>query len=203
MISTFRSALFAACTALALAACSQTTPDVYFPAPDFSAQAPIRLQAGNIEVVDNSQNAPAKPGILGSRVEQRFPNQPAEMIRKWANQRLVAAGGANRLVVTIDEASATQTDLPKLKGLEGAFTKQQAWKVDANARVHIQLFTPDKNFAAAEATAQAGASKTIREDASPYERDKAYNELTQTLMTSLNDELDHQINGYFNKYRAY
>ncbi len=191
------------CLGVSLAACTQTTPDVYFPAPDYSAQAPIRLQAGSIEVVDNSQSATTKPGILGDRIETRFPNPPADLIRKWANQRLIAVGGPNRVVVTIDDASAIQKTLPKKTGIEGAFTKEQAWNVDTNARVRVQLFTPEKNFAAAEASAQASASKSIREDASPYERDKAYNELTQTLLASLTTELDRQVNGYFGKFKAY
>lgn len=188
---------------VSLTACTQTTPDLYFPQPDFSAQAPIRLQAGNVEVVDNSTTGQGKTGVLGNRIETRFPNPPAEMIRKWANQRLIGVGGPNRLVVTIDDASATQTNLTKKDGIEGAFTKQQAWNVDLHTRVRVQLFTPEKNFADAEASAEAGGSKTIREDASPYERDKTYNELTQSVLTNLTAELDRQVNSHFGKYKAY
>ena len=179
-------------------ACQQTTPDVIFPQADYTGKPPIKLQVGSIEIVDG-----AKAVDTPNRIERKFPNLPAEQIRRWATQRLQAVGGNNRLVVSIDDASATETALPKKGGISGAFTTEPIARVDAVAKVTLRIYTPQANLAKAEANIQTKASRTIQENASPYDRDKILNDMTLKLVDDLNMEAEKQVNAYFGPYRAY
>jgi hypothetical protein len=183
---------------VALAACNDVKLHPAHPEVDFSNKAPIRLDVGSIEVTDGYKAVDAP-----NRIEKKFPHVPAGQLRKWANERIQAAGGENRLVIVIEDASATETPLDTKGGITGAFTKQPNARVDAVAKVSVKLYTPQANLPKVEANAHARGSRTIQEDSTVYEREKLLNDMTLKLVNDIDAEIEKQINAYFNNYRAY
>ena len=94
--------------AFVLGACANTAPPPPPAAPafDFEAQAPIRLKVARIDVVDAYN-----PPLRAPHREHEFRVPPAQIARKWAEKRLVAAGGEGVLTFTIKNASVIETPL--------------------------------------------------------------------------------------------
>ena len=92
-----------ACAALALAGCAPPPPPAY-PQIDFGGRAPIRIAAAALEVVDLY-----RPPLAAPHVEHVSPAIPSLVFKRWAERRLVPAGGSAALRVTIEDARIVET----------------------------------------------------------------------------------------------
>lgn len=181
-----RLVLAAGTTTLLLAACQSTPPR---PAPrpvDFSNFGPIVLNAGTIDVVDAYRPMGAK------HVEGRSAVPPAEAVRRWAAERLQAAGGTGRVRVTIRDASIVEVALPTKKGITGYFSNDQAQRYDGRIEVEITGEVPDTGNGGFRGVTRSTVthSTTVAENISLADREATFLEITRRMMDDLNARLD-------------
>lgn len=126
---------------------------------------------------------------------------PAEAVRKWASERLIADGQQNSLEVTIKEASILRTDIPKqTTGIEGAFTTEQTEQYNGTLDVEIKIYTPQSALPAAHLEVKAHQLLTLPDDAAPIDREHVYHQMTVELMKQVLPQLDDNIRRYFGNY---
>jgi hypothetical protein len=179
----------AAVAVLGLSACQSAPPR---PAPrpiDFSNFGPIILSAGGVDVVNAY-----RPGG-GKHVEDRSAVPPVEAVRRWASERLQAAGGAGRVRVTIKDASIIEVALPKTEGLKGYFTTDQAQRYDGRIEVEVTGDMPDNSAGAFRGTTKAVVtySTTVPENIALADREATFLDITRRLVEDLNARLDSGI----------
>jgi hypothetical protein len=131
-------------------------------------------------------------------VEHLFPDTPGDAAARWAGERLVAAGPANRARYIVREASVTETRLKTKSGLTGALTTDQSERYDARVVVEIQIIAADGSTGVA--TVEVERSLTVPENATLNERERTWRELMQKLMADLDTQLEKTITTVFFRY---
>jgi len=179
--------------AVVLAAC-QTEPRPQLPQLTFAHLPVYNLDVGNVEFANRYQPPMAPP-----HVEHLMPVAPAAAAERWARDRLRADGAFGRAVFVVRDARVTETPLPKTSGFRGFFTKEQTGRYDALIDVELEIRN-DRNYRVAGVAARAQRSYTVREDASPNDRDRIMYELVEQLMKDLNTTLDANIRQTLPKY---
>lgn len=189
--------LLASLIAVTLAACSDAPP----PPPQFTlsfSDKPVyNLSASKIEVVEDYQSTFRHPNV-----EHQFAITPAEGVRIWTRDRLRAAGGDNTVEVVIKDASVVEKPLNTQKGIKGAFTNEQAADYEGKLAVDIKLFEATKMIPTATVSVSVGKSMTLAESASPRDREKLYNSLVEEMMKALNEQLEKNLDTYFQNFIA-
>jgi hypothetical protein len=104
-----------------------------------------------------------------------------------------------RARVRIIDASVKETELPRTKGLTGAFTTDQAERYDATVEMSIDLLN-DRGFIDRTISAKAARSQSVAEGITPNQRDQAWYALTKDLMADLDRELERQMRANFTFY---
>ncbi|MSO65745.1 MAG: hypothetical protein EXQ85_08130 [Alphaproteobacteria bacterium] len=177
-----------------LAACAAYLPPPPLPELSYAHLPPIRLNVGQIEV-----NEIYEPPLKPPNVEHLFPTTPQTAARRWAADRLQAAGGEGRAVFVIRRASVIETKLPRAQGLRAMFSNEQSERYDGRLEVAIEIRN-DRGFQDAFATAQADRSRTLPENVTLYGRERAFLEITEGLMKDVNDQLEVNIRQYLSRY---
>ena len=172
-------------------------PAKQYPPLRFTNKTPIHLDVANIEV-RNEYQAPQK----APNIEHVFPVTPAEAMSAWTNDRIKAVGAANRLLVTIKEASVVESKLPTTQGFKGLFTNDQAGKLEANLVVDVRLYG-SRNVSLASTEVRANRHATVPENISLSGRDDLHYSMTRALMNDLNAELEKNMHQYFSQYIHY
>lgn len=169
---------------LAITACQTQAPTrpIQTKPVDFSAFSPIVMAAGSVDVVDNRRGA--------SPVDSRLAVTPADAVRRWAADRLVAAGGPGRVRVVIHDASILETQLDKTGGVRGFFTNDQAQRYDGRIDVEVVGERPGETSFRGLTRATVTQSTTVDEKASLAGREATLNDLTRRLIDDLNARLD-------------
>ena len=165
---------FIACM-VALSACA-TPPPPQFPELTYTHLPTITLGVAKIEVVSTSKKSDAAPHI-----EISMPVTPEKAVRNWARDRLRASGVSGVAKVIIENASVTETELARSKGLKGVFTTEQSQRYDANLKVSIRLEGVPR-VSEAFAQAEIKRSQTVPEDVSVNVREQALFDLTENVM---------------------
>lgn len=189
--------LFAAVAlaAVVLAACQTPAPQApQLPQLTFGHLPAYNLDVASIEVENRFQTPLAPPNI-----DHIMPVAPAAAAERWARDRLRAVGRSGRAVFVIKDGKATETVLPKSPGLGGFFTKEQTGRYDAVIDVELEI-RGERGYRDAAVLGRAQRSQTVREDASPNERQRIMYELTEKLMAELNATLDANIRLNLPKY---
>lgn len=175
-------------------ACSTTVNRPTVQKQDFAGQPPLVLSVARIEVVENYQSPLTEPNV-----EHSFPTTPAAAFKKWLGERIKADGQNDTLRVTIEDARAVRVPLPRTEGLEGAFTTDQVERIDATIAVLIEVVNKG-GVTASFITAKAQRSRTLPEGLSLNERDKIYQEITESLVNDLNATIEQNIRRTLAKY---
>lgn len=194
-----RRTAFAILTVLivALTGCQTTPAPTRFPELTYGHLGVIKLDVDRIDIASDYQ-APLRP----PNVDHLFPTPPERAMRRWAQDRLAAAGSNTgrfaRFVIT--DAKVTETNLPRSTGLTGAFTKDQSQRYDLSMSAAIEIREERGNFRSGYATASTSRSRTVREDISVNEREKVWFEMLEQAMSELNAELDRQIKANMTRF---
>jgi hypothetical protein len=168
----------------------QEAPSGYTPQP-FLFGNPLRFNVAEVKVIENYRSPMQAPNA-----EQDFPVSPANAVRQWAQQRLLAAGSAGSLEVSIDEASVKAVPLKKTKGLKGVFTDDQDARYDAVLKVQFRLYDGESAMSRASADVVITRSRTINEKATVMDRQKLFDDMTHEIMA----QFDTQANARFLQY---
>ncbi|MEQ8319962.1 MAG: hypothetical protein RH946_06850 [Rhodospirillales bacterium] len=167
-----------------LGACQTPPPNApEYPELTFTHLPPISLGVAGLEIVDNFT-----PPADATHIENRMPVSLESALRNWARDRLKFNGVSGVAKFIIENASVTETDLPRTKGLTGVFTTDQAQRYDAAVSVQVRLEgVPRVN----EAFAQAAVSRyqTLPEDASINVREDTWFNLTEQVMKDFDPQM--------------
>jgi len=175
-----------------LAACDSPPPPPSFPDLRFTAQQPFRLGVAAIDIVDQDPATFKAP-----RVEHLFPVSPGHAVENWARDRLVAAGGPERLRFTILRARVIEVELPKKTGgIEGAVTTEASQRYDASVQLRLDILD-DHGLATASVSVAATRSQTVLADITPNQRDQTWYDMTKALMADVDQQLSAQIRTNF------
>jgi hypothetical protein len=170
--------------ALLTAACNVPPPESDWPEVTYRHLPPIRFDVAEV-VVKRAYTPPlAKPNV-----DHLMPSPPVVLATRWAQDRLVADGRADRLEFTIVDASVVETELHSDTSLQDFFTVSQSERYDARLAVQVALIE-DGGLRRATVEAEARRSVTVPEDASLRERERVWFKLGESLMTDLNAELE-------------
>jgi len=180
--------------ALLLVACETPPQRPVFPDIRFTDKPPLRIDAGSVEIERVFRSTLQSP-----QVEHLFPVSPERAMENWARDRLQPVGASRYVRVRIIDASVKEIELPRTKGVLGAFTTDQAQRYDATAEMTVELMG-ERGFAERSVSAKASRSRSVAEGITPNEREKVWYELTQQLMADLDAELERQIRANFNYF---
>jgi len=161
-----------------------------FPDLRFNAVPPERLALGRIEIVDGDPTPYAPP-----RVEQEFPIPPAHAIENWVRDRLAAAGGSDRLRVTIERGRVNEIQLPPTPG----YSDPQSQRYDADVRIRLDILD-DRGVALATVSVNATRSQGVLQSTSVDERALIWYDMTRELMAAIDGQLDREIRAHFAAY---
>ena len=150
-----------------------SSPPVY-PPLNYGYLGPIVLKTQSLAIEDHTQLNPVE-GNIG----YKSPIPPIQAVRHMANERLVAAGGANSDKVArfvIDQASILHEPGGDLVG---------------KVAVHLDILNPN-GHCIAYVSAQAG--QTLHPDPSlPVESPQNLYDVTRDMMKTLNVEFEYQV----------
>lgn len=173
----------------------ETQPIPQFRELTYSQLGPIRLSVDDVEIISSYKSPFHDP-----YVEHRFPTAPGAAARRWAEDRLVAAGGQGaRAVFDILDASVVETKLDPTTGVKGILTRDQSERYDATLGVQLDVFD-SSGRRRGTTTVTARESRTAREDLTLNERELLWFEMTESLMDSLNRQLESNINRFLNGF---
>jgi hypothetical protein len=171
---------------LLLSACQPPEPPpVRLPELSFAEYGPLVFDVARIDVVDRRE----QPSGGAARIEAQAPVPPADALRRWAQDRLRAAGSSGTLTVIIKDASITETPLQKTGGIRGTFTTDQSARFDG--RIDVELVAEDRGRRyQGFTTATATRSTTMPENASLDRRDRILRTLVEEMMKEVNYRLE-------------
>jgi hypothetical protein len=179
---------------LLLVACETPMPGNIYPELSYSHLPPLKFQVAEIEVRDDYIPLTAPPNV-----EVLFPVRPSKAAVNWARDRLVATGSTRRLRFVVKEASVVETPLDVKSGLEGAVTTDQSERYDARLVIEVQV-VDDTGRVEGTASARAVRSVTVAEDASLFEREQVWYELTEKIMQDMNEQLETTLKQVFFRF---
>lgn len=195
MTRSFKHAVFIGFVLVAaLASCETPATRPVFPDIRFTDQPRLRLDVARIDIKDEFQ-----PSFREPNVEHLFPVPPERAAENWAKDRLEATGNTREARVRITDASVKEVELPRTKGITGAFTTDQAERYDAVIEVSVDILG-DNGFAERTVSAKATRSQSVAEGITPNEREQVWYNMTKDLMAELNQELEQQMRANFGYY---
>lgn len=178
------------CALLAFAGCSAPPPAAY-PPIDFGGRAPIRIAAAALEVVDLY-----RPPLAAPHAEHVSPAIPSLVFKRWAERRLVPAGGSAALRVTIEDARIVETPLKVNESLTGMLVNEHASLFEGRGEVTVALVDA-AGTALATARGIAVRDVTVAENATLREREDTLYALVGRMAADLDAVLEENIRRYF------
>lgn len=178
--------------------CQATPPGHRFPELTYGHLGTIPLDVARVDIVDEYQE-PLRP----PNVDHLFPTPPERAMRRWATDRLVATGTPDRYArFVIQDARVIETELPRTRGIRGAFTTDQTQRYDLTLSAAIEIREERGNYRSGYATASTSRSRTVAEDITVNDREKIWFEMLEQAMNDLNAELERQIRGNLTRFVA-
>ena len=184
------------CLALALfcllaVACAPAPAPPHFPEITFRTEAPFRIAAKTVEIVEAYV-----PPLRAPNVEHESPVPPSILLRRWAEQRLEAAGGLDRVRATITDASIVETELATNQTVETSFQTEHAFRFEARAAMRIELVdTAGVVRATVEGTAEQ--VRTLPENATLLERQEVLFQMSEDVARALDKVLGEILRQHF------
>ena len=171
----------------ALAACDTPPMRQSFATLTFQDRPPLRLDVAQIEIVE----AYKAPGVA-PHVDHLFPQKPADVAAAWGRDVLRAVGQRGMATYTIVDASATETPLPRSRGMAQIFRTEQSERYDLRIEVKLDIGNP-LLAKTGQVTATASRSQTVAEDMTLNEREAVWFQMTESAMRELDKELEAAI----------
>lgn len=181
--------------ALVLAACATPDPAPRYADITFQGAPKIGLDVGSIEVVNEYREPLSRP-----HVEHLVPVNPGRTMERWASDRLTASGTQfNRAVLRVKEASIVEEKLRTTTGLRGTFTNEQAERYTATAEAVLEILD-NRGSRIGMAEARVQRSRTVPEDITLNDRERAWYELTETTLRDLDATLTRNVQTHLGRF---
>ena len=178
-----------------LSGCVGAPPAATQPDITFANFTPIQLDVAAVEVLGEY-----KPPMKEPNVEHTFSTPLYVVVENLVKKKLIASGSENVLRVIIGDASVVQEELPVTRGFMDVFLVEPSKLLNASVLLRfemVNLLSPDVILGHAEVSAKR--TRTLMEDASIIDRDRAYLGLTEDLMGDLNNGLITVVKNAFGK----
>lgn len=186
------------CAALGLAAslgaCSAAPDPVRFPDLTYSHLGRLRLSVARVDIVDAY-----RPPLAPPNVDHRMPASPAGAMRRWAQDRLVAAGGPETARFVVRDARVIEVELPRDTGLSAVLRDQPAQRYDLTLEAALEIRDPQGRVQAT-ASARTTRSRTVSENISANDRERVWFEMVEQSMAALSAELERRIRASLARY---
>ncbi len=194
MTSSIKRLAVMALGAFLLSACAAPPPLRQFADITFANLTPLRLSVAAVAVSSDFRPAMAPPAV-----DHLFPVPPARALKRWAKDRLKAAGVKGRARFVIVDAAVREVPLKTRKGVEGIFYKEQSERYEAAVEARLEIIDA-MGVVRATARARATRTQTVREDASINAREAVWFEMTEALMRDFNGEMEKNIRAYLSDW---
>ena len=190
-LALFSLALFS----LVLAACATPDPAPRYADITFQGKPKIGLDVGSIEVVNEYREPLSRP-----HVEHLVPVNPGRTVERWASDRLTASGSQfNRAVLRVKEASIVEEKLKTTTGLRGSLTNEQSERYTATVEAVLEILD-NRGARIGMAEARGQRSRTVPEDITLNDRERAWYELTETTLRDLDTTLTRNVETHLGRF---
>jgi hypothetical protein len=181
--------------ALALAACATPDPAPRYADITFQGAPKIGLDVGSIEVVNEYREPLSRP-----HVEHLVPVNPGRTVERWASDRLTASGTQfNRAVLRVKEASIVEEKLRTTPGLRGTFTNEQSERYTATVKAVLEILD-NRGTRIGMAEARVQRSRTVPENITLNDRERAWYELTETALRDMDATLTRNVQTHLGRF---
>ena len=177
-------------------ACTSSYETFRPPPLDFSKEAPLRFEVGQIMVQSAYRPQPNPP-----YVDQVMPLKPEDAARQMLEARLVAAGGPGSMQAVILDASVKEEALETQSGISGFFTTEDAARLEGRLQVQVDRLSETGQVMKSVSTA-VSRSTSIPEGVGYAERQKIGYELVRNLVDDLDAGLTTNIKANFSDILA-
>ena len=160
-----------------LSGCLSSRPPAVLPPIAYPAGPPVRIDVARIDVVNDYVSPLSNPNV-----EYFAPTPPVNAIRRFIEERFVAIGSVGTMRVLIRDGSIKEVSLPRSSGLQGLVTQDETERYDGRLAVRIEV---ERNDTSASYDTSAERAKIVREGTTLADRERALNELTQSLIDDL------------------
>lgn len=160
----------------------------------FNELAAYKFDVSKIEVVEAHN-----PNSNEKYVENMFPVTPLSALKTWAEDRLQTKGlDGKNIRMIVQDASVTETALPRTKGLRGVFTNDQTELYKANLEVKFELLNnEDPLFNKSEIKVHVTRSKSVTQHTSLADRERLYYSIVKDLIQDFNKEFEKTAPHFF------
>ncbi|HUB97576.1 MAG TPA: hypothetical protein VL993_16755 [Stellaceae bacterium] len=174
-----------------LAGCEAPPPHLEFPDLRFTAEPPLQIDVGRLEVQDIYRMPYHEPDV-----EHLFPVTPLHALENWAHDRLRPVGTGGRVVMQILNARVVEVELPVRQGLQGAFTTQPSERYDLSIEATVQVYDAH-GLLARTANVKTERSQSTLQGITPDERDRTWYNMTQAAMVAFDRQMETEIRNNF------
>ena len=159
------------------------------PAIGFASSATLPLDVAAITfangIADNAVAAPARD------VRFDLSEWPEDVVRRWSQERLRAAGDRGEARVILLESRFVAIPLDTSETLEGLFTDEQSVAFEGSLAVRIEIVDHPSGDGFAEA--RSYRKRTVPESLSVVEREETLHALFQDVVTALDERLEEEM----------
>ena len=178
-----------------VASCSSKPVVQRLPELNFTDRPPIYLDVAQLEIVSQYQPPGRAPNY-----EHLMPVSPEAAAIRWAKDRLRPVGRSGSARVIIKDAAVLRTDLRTDKGVKGMFKDEQAERYDGTLEVMVEILDNRHLPIGAEVTARAARTRSLTEDVTVNERERALFDITESMARDVDTQLDGLIRSYLGKW---
>ena len=170
-----------------LSGCSAPSQNTVLPAYETVDFQSLRLDARKLEIIENWNMPMAQPYI-----EHSLSPNLSSMLVDWATRVLVPVGGSGEVILDISQASVEVTALPRSERLIDLFNDNQEVMVRADIKAKLLWIQPVGGKQAI-IDLSATASRSVKETATPNERDIIIREVMINAVELLNKQAEREI----------
>ena len=172
---------------LLLSSCTATSQKTVLPIYETADFQSLRLDARKMEIIEN-WNMPMKPPYI----EHTLSPNLSSMLVDWASRVLIPVGGSGEVVLDISQASVKITSLPRSEKLIDFFKDNQEVMVRADIKAKLIWIQPVGGKQAI-IDLSATASSSMKETATPNEREIAIREVMIEAVNLINQQAEVEV----------
>lgn len=172
---------------LLLSSCTATSQKTVLPIYETMDFQSLRLDARKMEIIEN-WNMPMEPPYI----EHTLSPNLSSMLVDWASRVLIPVSGSGEVVLDISQASVKITSLPRSEKLIDLFKDNQEVMVRADIKAKLIWIQPVGGKQAI-IDLSATASSSMKETATPNEREIAIREVMIEAVNLINQQAEVEI----------
>lgn len=165
-----------------------------FPELTYAHMPKMGFNVAKVEVLSDYQGQTGRP-----HVELDFPVIPGEALKRWAADRLLAKGRTGTLRFVISNAGVIEESLKKDQSFSANFKKLQSERYNATLEATIEILD-DQGQRKAFTTTQVSRARTVPEGITLNDRQQAWFDLAEEVMTDFNKAMEDNIRVHLKGY---